>query len=185
MKIRVEKVYLNALHKLRTSLPKFIIFLGATFLVWYFGVLLLIPLGKDIFIGDVEASKIVNLILIATLIVLIFSSFREIREVADSLAGIVIYYTSKNGTSINTLRIKKLSSTFRSLVYVLLASFLFLVFKSLLDTIHPALAGMIVIAISIWAIIALYGVVMAVGSEIEEASKFFIKDLEKKLKKRK
>lgn len=184
MKIEVEKVYFDSIRKFRTCLPKFIIFLGATFLVWYFGILLLIPLGEGVFINNIEASRVINIILIATIIVLTFSSFREIRGVADSLAGFVIYYSSKNREKVDSLRIKKLRGTFRSLVYVLLVSFLFLVFRPILDVVHPALGGIVVIGISIWVIIALYCLVMAMGAEIEEASYHFIEDLKKKLNKR-
>lgn len=180
----VEELYLKSAHKLRTSLPKFVIFLGASFLIWLVGMILLIPLGQGTFVNEIEASLIINLIVIAAVLVLIFASFKEIRDVADACAGFVTYYVGNGRQAVVSTRIRKLQGTFRSLAYVILVSLLFIMFKSILDQIHPALAGVVIIVIAIWIIIALYSVVMAMSSEIEEAAAAFTLEIEKAVKKR-
>jgi hypothetical protein len=181
----VEEIYLKSAHSMRTSFPKFVIFLGAATLVWIVGTLLLIPLGRGTFVNELEASQIVNLILIAAVLVLIFASFKEIRSIADACAGFVTYYVGNDRKGIAATRVRKLRGTFRSFAYVILVSLLFIMFKSLLDQVHPALAGVFVIVIAVWVIVALYSVVMAMSSEIEEAAVGFTAEIERVIKARK
>lgn len=183
MVANTEELYLESTKKVRTSLPKFVIFLGAALLVWIVGSILLIPLGQGIMIYGIEASKVINLIVIATIIAFVFATFREIRILADACAGFVMYYAGNN-KPVDKRRIDKLKGAFRSLSYVILISLIFVMFKSLLDAVHPALAGIAVIVIAVWVIISLYSVVMVMGSEIEEAARVFADELERKVKKR-
>ncbi len=180
-----EDVYLSSASKLRASLPKFVVFLGATFLVYMFGSVLLIPLGQGVFLGGIETSKLVNFIIIIALSALILTSFREIRDVATALAGFVTYYVGNGGSKIHPTRLQKLQTTFRSFAYVILVSIFFMLFRPVLYEVHPALPGIAVIIIALWAIIALYGVVMVMGGEIEEAANSFTERLEKQIRKRK
>ncbi len=184
-KRKVVDVYLESARKLRASLPKSIIFLGAAMLIWLFGTNILIPLGTGVLIYDTETSKIINLIVIVSIFVMISATFREIREVADASAGFVIYFVGNGRKSVDETRLHKLRKTFRNLSYVILASIVFLIFKPILDGIHPALAGIVLVVISIWTIISLYAVVMAMSSEIEEAATSFSENLEKQIKKKK
>lgn len=179
----VDRIYIDSAKKLRSALPKFVILLGAAFLIWMFGTTLLIPLGTGILMDNIETSKIINLIVIAAVSVLIFTSFREIRDIADSCAGYVTYYIGNEKNRIKKDRMEKLQRTFRGLAYVIFVSLVFLMFRSVLGQIHPALAGIMVIIITIWTIVSLYGMVMALGSEIEEATKVFVKETKKKLEK--
>jgi hypothetical protein len=169
---------------MRTSFPKFVIVLGAATLVWIVGTILLIPLGRGTFINELEASEIVNLILIAAVLVLIFASFKEIRNIADACAGFVTYYAGNGHKTVVATRVRKLRGTFRSFAYVILVSLLFIMFKSLLDQVHPALAGVFIIVIAVWVIVALYSVVMAMSSEIEEAAIGFTAEIERVIKAR-
>lgn len=182
---KVEHVYLDSARKLRASLPKSAIFIGAAALVWLFGTSILIPLGQGIFVYGTEASKIINLILIVAIFVMIATSFREIREVADAAAGFVTYFVGNGKKVVEETRLHRLKKTFRNFAYVILAAIVFLMFKPILDGIHPALAGIVLVLISIWSIISLYAVVMAMSSEIEEAAVHFSKNLEKEIRKKK
>jgi hypothetical protein len=180
----IEEIYIESTRKLRTSLPKFVIFLGASFLIWMFGTALLIPLGKEVFIYDVEASKVINLIVVAAILVLIMASFKEIRATADACAGFVIFYVGGEKNTVSNIRVERLEGTFRSLAYVILVSLLFLMFKDLLEQVHPALSGLTIVVIVMWVIVALYSVVMALSSEVEEAARIFTEKVEKRLRKR-
>ena len=183
-KNQVENLYLESARKLRRSLPRFVIFLGTTFLIWIFGANLLIPLGQNIFVGGIESSKIINLVVLAALIAIVITSFTEIREVADAFAGFVTFYVGNQTRKIEPSRLEKLKTTFRSFAYVILVSILFLLFKPLLADIHSTLPGIIVIIIAIWAIVALYGIVMAMSGEIEEAASAFAERLEKRARRK-
>ena len=180
----IEEVYLDAAKKLRTSLPKFIVFISSAILIWLFGTVVFIPLTAGIKIYEVESSRIINLILILALILLIILSFNEIRNVSDACAGFVAYYIGSEREKISKQRLLRLQRSFSNLANILLVSFFFLLFKPLLDQIHSALAGIVLIVIIIWAIVALISVAMVLGSEIEEAAIKFSKILEKRMKKK-
>lgn len=181
----IEDVYINSARKLRAGLPKSAIFLGAAALIWLFGTNILIPLGENVFIYGTESSKIINLIVIISIFVMIATSFREIRDVADAAAGFVTYFVGNGKRSVEETRLNKLRKTFRNLSYVILAAIVFLMFKPVLDGFHPALSGIVVVLISIWSVVSLYAVVMAMSGEIEEAAVHFSKNLEKEIRKKK
>jgi len=183
-KMTIEDIYVNSHKKLRTSFPKTVIFLGAAFLVWIFGITLLIPLGQGVTIYDIEVSRIINLLIIFTILFFIFVTFREVRVLASAIAGFVTYYIGNHRNVVDMTRVTKLERTFKSLSYVILLSLIFLMFRPVLDGVHPALAGIFLIIIAIWAIVSLYGVVLAMSSEIEQAADSFTKSLEKSMKKR-
>ncbi len=183
-KNRIEEIYLNSANKLRSSLPKFIIFLGAAFMIWIFGTVLLIPLGQGVFVSNVEASKVINVIVVSSMIVLIFIAFREIKNIAEAAAGFVTYYIGNGKHDTVEMRLGKLERTFRSLAYVIFASLIFLMFRPVFDLVHPAAAGIIVILIAIWAIVSIYTVVMAMSGEVEEAARTFADDMKKRVKKK-
>ena len=142
-------------------------------------------MGKGIFVNNIEAPELINLIAMISIFVLVIASFREIKNVSDAIAGFVAYFVGSERENIGETRIKKLEKTFRSLAYVILISLFFMLFQHLFNQIHPALAGVILIIIVIWAIVSLISVAMVLSTEIEEAAHKFSNNLEKQIKKKK
>jgi len=175
----LEKVYIESAKKLRASLPKFAVSLVAVILIWLFGSMLFIPLGKDLTLGGIEVSQIINLIILITITILIFDSFYEIKNTADAISGFIVYYVSSEHNGISQTRIKKWKKVLRMLAYVILISFFFLLFNPLLEQIHPALSGVVLILIVIAAVIVLFMLVMVMGTEIEETAREFAARFEK------
>jgi hypothetical protein len=185
----IEEVYIESAKKLRVSLPKFVILVSSVALIWLFGTALLIPVGKGIFVSNIEVSEVVNLIVVVTIFILIIASFREIKNVADALAGFVIYFVGSERDSTVLTRLKRLQKSFRNMAYVILVSLFFLLFRQLLDKIHEALAGVVWIVVVLWAIVSIISVIMAMSTEIEEAAHVFAEKIDRvrmrRLRKRK
>ncbi len=181
----IEKIYLDAAKKLRKGLPKFIVLISSALLIWIFGITVFLPLAEGITIGEIETSRLVSLIIIIALIVLIVLSFGELRSISDACAGFVAYYIGSEREKISKERFLRLQRSFSNLANVLLASFFFIFFKPLLDKMHAAISGIVLIVLIIWAIISLVSVSMVLSNEIEEAAMRFAEVLEKRMKKRK
>lgn len=179
-----EDIYIESAKKLRSSLPKFVMYLSAIVLIWLFGAVLFVPLGKGVFLGDIEVSHIIDLIIIITIIILVFSSFNEIKNIGDAIAGYIAFYVSTDYHQIDSIRIKKWKKILRNLLYVILISIFFLLFKGLLEQIHVALPGIVLILLVIASVIVLFMLVMTMGAEIEEATKKFSEKFEKRFKRR-
>lgn len=180
----IEEVYIDSAKRLRKSLPKFIVLISSALLIWIFGMVVFIPLTEGVRILDIDTSRLVNLILIFALILLIVLSFSEIKNISHACAGFVAYYIGSEREKISEQRLLRLRRSFTNLADVLLASFFFILFKPLLEQLHSALAGIVLIVLIIWAIVALVSVAMVLGNEIEEAAIKFTEALEERIKKR-
>lgn len=180
----IEEVYIDSAKRLRKSLPKFIVLISSALLIWIFGMVVFIPLTEGVRVLDIDTSRLVNLIIIFSLVLLIVLSFGEIKNISYACAGFVAYYIGSERAKITDQRLLRLRRSFMNLADVLLASFFFILFKPLLEQLHSALAGIVLIILIIWAIIALVSVAMVLGSEIEEAAIKFTEILEKRVKKK-
>jgi formate hydrogenlyase subunit 4 len=178
-KSNTEDVYLESAKKLRSSLPKFVVYISTITLIWIFSTTLFIPMGTGIKLGDIEVNQIIDLIILITFLVLILASFNEIKNVADAIAGYISFYVSTDYHQIDKLRIMKWKKILRTLFYIILVSVFFLFFRGLLEQIHPAAPGIVIILIVIASVIVLFMLVMAMGAEIEEATKKFVDRFEK------
>jgi len=175
----VEEVYLESAKKLRSSLPKFAISLVAVTLIWLFGSMIFVPLGKGMTIGNIEVSQIISIIIVITVVILIIDCFNEIRNTADAISGFIAYFVGSEHNGISVTRIKKWKKALRMLAYIILVSVFFILFKPIMEQIHPVLPGIVLILIVIAAVIIILLLVMVMGTEIEEAAKEFAMRFEK------
>ena len=180
----LEELYLDSAKKLRTSLPKFVIFIGVAYLIWLVGTTFFIPLSLGAFIGAIEASSLDSLIILAAVLLLLIGSFIEIRNVADATAGIVVSYVLPRNTNVEEVRLRQFRRCFRSVGYVIPFVISFLIFKDLLEQIHPLLNVIIPVIIAVWVVIAAILLAMIMGLEIEESARIFAERVEKRLSKK-
>ncbi len=174
----VEEIYLEAVKKLRASFPKFVIFLGLAYIVWLLYSNFFFQLSKEKSIGNVEIARLDSLLIISAVIILIFASFVEIKNVADSCAGLVTSYISSSG-KIEEIRVRKVKRAFRTTFYILPFTIAYIIFSNLLEQIFPLLITIIPLAIVIWVFIASILLAMVLGLELEVAANNFIKRLRK------
>lgn len=172
-----EEVYLNSVIKLRLSFPKFVIFLGVAFIVWLIGTSFIFPLSKGS-LGSVDALSIESLILIAAVLVLIFLSFIEIKNVADASAGLIATYITKE-SNVEEVRLMKIRRSLRTTFYIIPTVTAYIIFSKVIEQIYAPLNTIIPILIVLWVVIASIFLAMVLGLELDEASRLFIEKLGK------
>jgi uncharacterized protein YacL len=180
----LEEVYIKSARKLRTSLPKFVIFLGIAYLIWLIGTSFFIPLSHGKSLGAVEVVSLDSLIILAAVLSLIFASFVEIRKVADGCAGLAVAYVTHGENKVEEVRLSQLKRSFRNIGYTIPFVVAFFIFSKLLEQINPLLIIIIPILIAVWVVIAAVLLAMVLGLEIEAAAKQFADRIEKRIKKR-
>ncbi|MGC8811991.1 MAG: hypothetical protein ACP5O8_00165 [Candidatus Aenigmatarchaeota archaeon] len=174
----VEEVYLDAVKKLRASFPKFVIFLGLAYIVWLLYSHFFFQLSKESTLGNIEVVRLDSLLIISAVVVLILSSFVEIKNVADACAGLVTSYISSAG-KIEEIRVRKVRRAFRTTFYILPFTVAYLIFSNLLEQVFPLLTTIIPLVIVIWVVVASIFLAMVLGLELEEAANNFIQRLRK------
>ena len=173
-----EEAYLASARKLRASLPKFVIFFGIAYLIWATVTTFFIPLAEGVFIGKVEALKLESLLVLAIILVLIGLSFAEMKNIADASAHLLTFYISSSAPT--EIRLEKLRTGLRLLLLILPFTFSYLMFKSLLQQIHPTISLLVPIGVMVWTIVAFILFAMVLGLEIEEAAKAFVERFKRK-----
>lgn len=180
----VEEMYLDSAKKLRTSLPKFVIFIGMAYLIWLIGTNFIMPLSAGNFIGAIEAVRLDSITILAAVLLLIIGSFIEIRNVGDAIAGIVVSYVLPRNSNVEDVRLRQFKRCFRSIGYIVPFTISFLIFNELLGQIDPMLNTIIPVIIAIWTVIAAVLLAMVMGLEIEESARIFAEKIEKELRKK-
>jgi len=179
-------LYIQSVEKFRSGFPRFIMFLSAVFLLWVFSPLIL-SLGKDVFIRGIEVTRIINLLLLSYTLIFILLTFREIREVADAVAGYIVYSLSPVDEEENKLRqrYRKIRSNFRQLSYILVTAVLYSIFKQFLLSIVPEIVAVFGIVIVLWLLLTLYAFSLSIAAELEERTNRILRKINGKNKRRK
>jgi len=179
----VEEIYIISARKIRTSLPKFILFIGMAYVVWLVGTTFFIPLSQGAFIGAVEAIRLDSLIMLASVIILIIASFIEMRNLADGCAGMFSSFVVRRGSKVENIRFIQLRRSFRNIGYVIPFTVTSLIFSGLFEQIHPWLNTIIAVIIAIWIVVAATLLAMVLGLEIEESARLFAERVERRIRK--
>lgn len=155
--------------KLRVSLPKLAIHIFIAALIWIFGQLIFVPLaGTFEPLFGFDLGPIISLIIVAALILVLVRVAFELRDTADALAGISAVAASRATTE--SVHVENYQRGFRGLFYILYAIIIFLFFFTFLATIHPALAGVVLVVIVIWAVVELFYIGSGFSKAVEEWS---------------
>jgi len=157
-------------------------FLGVAALLWIIGTSFVVPLGKGGKIGSLDTYRLDFLILLAATLVLIAAAFLEVGAVADSLGGLVASYITHRESPIEEVRMRKIKRSFRTAAYVIPLVVSYLMFASYIDKIYPLLNIVLPVMIVIWVVAAAILFCMVLGVELEEASRLFAENLEKRMK---
>ena len=175
----IEQLYLEAARKLRSSLPKFGIFLGMAFIIWLVGTTFFIPQTAGMLFKQISAAKLESLIIIAAVFILLIASVFEINAVADSLAELVICYIHHSENRYEEVRLRQTKRTFRNVGYLVPFISGFVIFSSLINQVYPLANQIIPVVIAVWAVIALVLLAMVAGLNIEDSAKSFMERMSK------
>lgn len=175
----IEELYLESAKKLKTSLPKFLIFLGIAYIIWLVSITFFLPLNQGILLGRVEAVRLEGVIIIAAIIILLFFSIFEVRNVADACAGLFAAYVNHSMNVVEELRFRQLKRSFRNIGYIFPLVVTFLIFNPIFERINPIINKIIPVIFVVWVVIAGIVLAMVLGIEVEEATKRFLERVER------
>lgn len=174
-----KEVYVASTTLIRETSPKVVLNIGVAVLIWLFGNMIFIPISKGIFIREYAVTQVISLITLVSLAGLMVAVVYELRRMADAAAGILAYQIGKRG-EVSADEVSHYRTALTGLLYVAIVSIAFLFFSTNLSVIHPALTGIALIAVVIWAFFTLWRVGRALSAEISRYAEELGKRLEKR-----
>jgi|GEM_PF-2041186 len=163
-----ENSILNAKRELVDSAPKAVVYAVTAFVIWLFTKAVFIPLGDITIYGNITAATIIVAISTVTILIIVLKVLKEIRDVCDAISALIAISIDPKAAPTEYVIYQ---NVLKSLVYVLVVAIAFLFFGSLLNEIHPALSGIILVIVFLWAIGTLYRAGMMVSEKIEAKAK--------------
>lgn len=160
-----KRVQTESINTLSDAIPRIALDVAAAVLIWLFGRLVFIPIAQGINFFGYPFPKILNFIILVALAVIVLRMLIDVRKAMDGVAGYAaVNIGAPYDVSIDEVEHYKIA--LRGLFYIIIVSLAYLLFVDYLSNIHPALSGIILLAIVIWAIYQIWRVVQAVSSEI-------------------
>jgi hypothetical protein len=169
MMVNRRQLLVESREKIYDSLPKIAVGIAIAFLIWLFGVLIFVPLaralGNPFVFGLLFLDSLIAAIILVALALIIVGIIREVLDVTDGIAGYAAGAYAKEETPDE--KVERYRLAFRGIAYVLLAVIAYLFFLPFIAGIYPALAGIVLIILVIWAILVLFRTGRVFSGEIE------------------
>ncbi|HDP97543.1 MAG TPA: hypothetical protein ENN25_07655 [Euryarchaeota archaeon] len=178
------KMYSESAQAIREVGAKIIVAIIVAILVWVFAELIFTPIaeGMDDKILGWPLVEVINLIVVIALAIIIFTVFIYIRRISTAFAGILVYHFGKAGGETRAESYKNYTKAMDGILYVIVISLVYLLFKDPLAEIHGSLPAILLVFIIIWAIITLWRSLNAMSEEIGRYTSKVADELEKQTK---
>lgn len=164
----VEDSMLNAKKELVDSAPKAVVYAVTAFVIWLFTKAVFIPMGDITLYGNITASTVIVAISTVTILIIVLKVLKEIRDVCDAVSALIASTIDPKAAPTEYVIYQ---NVLKSIVYVLFVAIAFLFFGSLLNEIHSALSGIILVIVFLWAVGTLYRAGMMVSDKVEAKAK--------------
>lgn len=164
----VENPVMNAKNELVDSLPKVLIYSVTAFVIWLFTKAVFVPLGDIRFYGSITAAKVIVAISTVTILLIIMKVMKEMKDIVEAISALLALSINPKAAPTEYEIYQK---ALKSLVYVIVVAVAFLFFGSLMNEIHPAISGIILVVVFIWAVGTLYSAGMMISEKIEAKAK--------------
>ncbi len=151
-----REAYISSVEKLRDNAPKIGINVGIAVLIWLIGNYVFIPISRGMFIEAYAVTQLVSIIILVAMFILVISILSELRSLADAAAGFAAYQVGTTVGQVSPDEIGNYRTAFRGLLYVLVVAAAFLLFSLQLNFIHPALAAIALLGVTVWAVATLF-----------------------------
>jgi hypothetical protein len=173
-----KDVYIESSQAIAESGPKVILNVGVAVLAWLFGNLVFIPISRGLFLGQYAVTEIISLIVLVTMAVLVIGAVVQIRRLSNAAAGMVAYLMGARKGEVTRTELDHYRTAITGIVMVGVAALAFLLFSTNLSIIHPALSGILLIVVVLWAMLTLWRSGRALAAEIGVAADELAKSLE-------
>lgn len=177
------KMYVESARALREAGPRIALSVGSAIIIWLFGVLIFVPMAEGIEFMDYPVPQIISFIIIVALAIIILTVFMDVRKLTGGLAGVLAYEFGKATGEVRYESYEHYRTALDGIIYVIIVALAFLLFSEYLARIHPAIPAVILIAIVVWSIFAIWRSCRALAAEIKRSATKWADELEKRVKK--
>ena len=164
-----EKVGKESREALVGAVPSITVGVVAAILLWLFGHLIFIPISEGIEWYGYPLTQILTFIILVGLAIFVTRILVDVRRAVDALAGLAACEIGAP-YDVTPTEVGHYKTALRGILYVIIVSLAFLLFSDYLARIHPALSGVVLIAIVVWGIFEIWRAVKAVSEEIRRYS---------------
>jgi len=164
-----EKVRKESREALVGAVPNITLGIIAALLLWLFGNLIFIPIAQGIEWFGYPLTQILTFVIMAGLALFVVRILVDVRRAVEALAGLAACEIGAP-YDVTPAEVKHYTTALRGILHVVIVSLAFLLFSDYLALIHPALSGVVLVAIVVWAIFEIYRAVKAVSEEIRRYS---------------
>jgi len=164
-----EKVSKESREVLVGAVPSMTVGVVAAILLWLFGNLIFIPISEGIEWYGYPLTQILTFIILVGLAIFVLRILVDVRRAVDALAGLAACEIGAP-YDVTPAEVDHYKTALRGILYVIIVSLAFLLFSDYLARIHPALSGVVLIAIVAWGIFEIWRAVKAVSEEIRRYS---------------
>ena len=172
-----EQIRIESQREIKDSFPKLVVYSSIAIIIYLFSKMVFVPLGKNLSVAGISTSTIISTIAIITILILLWSILREIKDICNAIGGLLALNLGRDGA--NDEEVGHYQKAVKGLVYVFVVVIVFMFIGSLLIEISQGAAGLLLILIFIWAVITLYSAGMAMSAEIEATANELAKKMEK------
>jgi len=164
-----EKVSKESKAELMGALPSITVGVIAAILLWLFGNLIFIPIAQGIEWFGYPLPQILTFVILIALAVFVLKILVDVRKAVDAMAGLAAVEIG-SPTDVTQTEVEHYTTAMRGVFYIVIVSLAFLLFADYLAMIHPALSGVVLLAIVVWAIFQIWRSVKAISAEIKRYS---------------
>jgi len=164
-----EKVSKESRESLIRALPSITVGVIAAILLWLFGNLIFIPIAEGIEWFGYPLPQILTFVILVALAAFVLKILVDVRQAIDALAGLAAVEIGAPA-DVSPTEVDHYKTAMRGIFYLIIVSLAFLLFSDYLARIHPALSGVILLSIVVWAIFEIWRAVKAVSQEIKSYS---------------
>ena len=164
-----EKVSKESKAALVGAVPAIMVGVIAAILLWLFGNLIFVPISEGIEWFGYPLTQILSFIIMAGLAFFVVKILVDVRRAVDALAALAACEIGAP-YDVTPKEVGHYKTALRGILYVIIVSLAFLLFSDYLARIHPALSGVVLIAIVVWAIFEIWRAVKAISEEIRSYS---------------
>ena len=147
------------------TLPKIAMDLSAAVLIWLFGRLVFLPIAEGIDFFGYPLPEFLNFVILVSLVVIMMKVIVDVRKFIDGIAGYTAIVIGAD-YDVTEEEVTHYKTALGGLFDVIVVSLAYMLLVDYFSGIHPAVAGVTLVALVVWAIFKLWSVVQSISGEI-------------------
>jgi len=165
----IQRIKKEALADMKQGVPTLVFTMIAAVLIWIFGNLAFMPLAEGISLYDWPLDKVISFIILVALMAIIVKSIMSLTKIVDGISSFAAIEMNKLQKNFDEKSLRRYRSFLRGVVFSVMIILIFILIQDYLTQIHPALSGVLLIAIVVWSIYLLYQGGTKISGEITRA----------------